>query len=517
MPRLFLAILILSWSVPAAAQPPDRPGTASADAYLQFLLARQLETQGDAAGALEALKRAEALAPGSAEVVAEMASLYARQNKATDAIAAAERALKIDPKNVEANRLLGLLFAAWSEGAATPPPGRSQAQLRAAAIEHLSRILETPAVATDLNLQLTLGRLQLRAGRADRAVPILENIVSQAPFTSEPYALLADARLALGRVDAAIEALEMAAELNPRYFVNLAELYEKQQRWTAAAGAYEQAVKSIRNPGRDLRLRWAAALLNLTDGSGASKARDVLKDFLMTSPQDARALFLLASANLQTNDFVAAEEVARKLLALDPTSISGLRALSAALAGRGDHRAVVDLLTPFSKEVAVRSKGRESDAALLLAQLAHAYTELGQHDQAIASLTAAIASDPLSAPALNSLGYTLAERGERLPEAVSFIERALKVEPDNPAYLDSLGWALFKQGRAEEAEPFLRKAADALPSQSVILDHYGDVLLRRGKLGEAIGAWERALAGDGLDVDVAVIQKKIKDAKDRQK
>jgi tetratricopeptide (TPR) repeat protein len=348
-------------------------------------------------------------------------------------------------------------------------------------------------------------------------VPILENIVSQAPFASEPYTLLADARLALGRVDAAIEALEMAAELNPRYYVDLAELYEKQQRWTAAAGAYEQAVTSVRNPGRDLRLRWAAALLNLTDGSGASKARDILKDFLMTNPQDARALFLLASANLQTNDFVAAEEVARKLLALEPTSIPGLRALSAALAGRGDYRAVVDLLTPFSKDVATRAKGRESDAALLLAQLAQAYTELGQHEQAIASLTAAIASDPLSAPALNSLGYTLAERGERLPEAVSFIERALKVEPDNPSYLDSLGWALFKQGRAEEAEPHLRKAADALPSQSVIQDHYGDVLLRRGKLGEAIGAWERALAGDGLDVDVAAIQKKIKDAKGRQK
>jgi tetratricopeptide (TPR) repeat protein len=516
MPRVLLAALILACSVPVLAQSRNDAGTASADAYLQFLLARQLEAQGDAAGALEALKKAQALAPGSAEVLAEIAGMYARQNKVTDALESAERALKIDPKNVEANRLLGLLYTAWSDGGVPPPPGRNQAELRAAAIEHLTRILDTPSVATDLNLQLTLGRLQLRAGRADRAVPILENIVSQAPFASEPYTLLADARLALGRVDAAIEAMEMAAELNPRYYVNLAELYERQQRWTAAAGAYEQAIKGIRNPGRDLRLRWAAALLNMTDGSGASRARDVLKDYLMTSPQDARALFLLASANLQTNDFAAAEEVSRKLIALDPTSIPGLRALSAALAGRRDFRAVVDLLTPFSKDVAARSKGRESDAALLLAQLAHAYTELGQHDQAIASLTAAIASDPLSAPALNSLGYTLADRGERLPEAVSFIERALRVEPDNPSYLDSLGWALFKQGRAEEAEPYLRKAADALPSQSVILDHYGDVLLRRGKLGEAIGAWERALAGDGQDVDRAAIQKKIKDAKGRQ-
>ena len=122
----------------------------------------------------------------------------------------------------------------------------------------------------------------------------------------------------------------------------------------------------------------------------------------------------------------------------------------------------------------------------------------------------------MSAPALNSLGYTLADRGQRLPEAVGFIERALKVDPDNPSYLDSLGWALYKQGRATEAEAQLRKAAQALPEQSVIQDHFGDVLVKNGKLPEAIGAWERALAGDGEDIDRAAIEKKIKDAKGRR-
>ena len=133
------------------------------------------------------------------------------------------------------------------------------------------------------------------------------------------------------------------------------------------------------------------------------------------------------------------------------------------------------------------------------------------------SLTAAVASDPLSAPALNSLGYTLAERGERLPEAVGFIERALKVDPDNPSYLDSLGWALFKQGRADEAEPHLRKAADALPTQSVIQDHFGDVLAaaRQGpaKRSAPGSARWRATATTSI---APPIEKKIKDAKGRQ-
>jgi tetratricopeptide (TPR) repeat protein len=206
--------------------------------------------------------------------------------------------------------------------------------------------------------------------------------------------------------------------------------------------------------------------------------------------------------------------VARKLLAIDPASTQGLHALSGALMARREYRQVVDLLTPVTKDGGRR--GRETDTALLMAQLAHAHTQLKQHDQAISVLTAAVASDPLSAPVLNSLGYTLAERGERLPEAISYIERALKVDPDNPSYVDSLGWALFKQGRPDDAEPHLRKAADALPTNSVIQDHHGDVLAKQGKYQEAIGAWERALKGDGEDIDKAAIEKKVKDARARQ-
>ncbi len=513
--RPVLAVaLVLAMPSLASAQTPER--LSSPEAYFEFLQARRLEGQGDLAGALDALKRAQAHDPASAEVLAELAGYYARQNKGAEAVAAGEKALAIDGKNIEAHRVLGLVFAAWSDGGVAPPPGRSVAQLRGQAIDHLSAIIDAPSTATDLSLQLTLGRLHLRSGRADRAVPVLERIVSQSPFTTEPYTLLAEARLALGRTDGAIEALQSAAELNPRYYLSLGDLYERQSRWADAAAAYEHGVANSRTPTRDLRLRWASALLNLPAAQGAAKARDVLKDLLMTSPQDARGLFLLSTANLQLGDIDGAEEAGRTILALDPRSIQGLHAVSTALVARREYRKVVDLLTPFSKDVASGTKSRESETALLLSQLAHAHTALGEHDAAVSVLTAAVARDPLSAQALNSLGYTLADRGQRLPEAIGFIERALKVDPDNPSYLDSLGWALYKQGRHEEAEAPLRKAAGALASQSIIQDHLGDVLIRLGKTGEAIGAWERALAGDGEEISRAAIEKKIKDAKGRR-
>ena len=514
----FAVVLASFWITTGAAfaQPPA--GDQRGQAYFEFMLARRLEAQGNDAGALEALQRAIALDPKSAELQAELAGFHARQNNGEEAVAAAERALKIDPNNIEANRISGLVFAAWSDApAGQVPAGRTPTQLRAAAVEHLTKILETPAVATDLNLQLTLARLHMKAGSAERAAPLLENIVSQAPYATEPYTLLAEARLSLGRVDAAIEAMEMAAELNPRHYLSLGDLYERNGRWQDAANAYERAMSSSKGPAsRDLRLRYATALLNVDNPESAAKSRDVLKDFLMTAPQDARGLFLLSTANLRLGEIKGAEDVARKLLAIDPSSIQALHALSAALVAQRDYRGVVELLTPLSADVSSRAKGRESDAALLLAQLAHAHTELGEHEQAIAVLTTAVKNDPLSAPALNSLGYTLADRGERLPEAIGYIERALKVEPDNPSYIDSLGWALFKQGRFDEAEPHLQKAAEALPAQSVIQDHYGDVLARRNKWQEAIAAWDRALKGDGDGIDKPAIEKKIRDARARK-
>ena len=124
-----------------------------------------------------------------------------------------------------------------------------------------------------------------------------------------------------------------------------------------------------------------------------------------------------------------------------------------------------------------------------------------------------MADDPLNANALNSLSYLLADRGTRLPEAVELAQRAVKIEPGNPSYLDTLGWALFKQGKTDEADVPLSRAAAVLTANSVIQDHHGDVLARRGRHAEAVAAWQRALAGDGEQLDRAAIEKKIKAAR----
>jgi tetratricopeptide (TPR) repeat protein len=157
----------------------------------------------------------------------------------------------------------------------------------------------------------------------------------------------------------------------------------------------------------------------------------------------------------------------------------------------------------------------DSDTELVL-RLGALLEEAGRVADAEREFRKVLEQDPLDANALNYLGYMLADRGDRLPESIELIQRALKIEPENPAYLDSLGWALFKMGRLDEAEPPMTKAAAALVGNSVVQDHHGDLLSRRGRWADAVAAWERALAGDNESIDRAAIEKKIKDGRRRK-
>jgi len=123
-----------------------------------------------------------------------------------------------------------------------------------------------------------------------------------------------------------------------------------------------------------------------------------------------------------------------------------------------------------------------------------------------------LAREPDNAPALNYLGYMLADRGERLDESVTYLKKALEIDPDNGSYLDSLGWAYYKGNKLDLASDNLKRAAEQLKTNSVIQDHYGELLFKMGRYDDAIAAWTRALAGDGDSIDRAGIDRKIRSA-----
>ena len=101
-------------------------------------------------------------------------------------------------------------------------------------------------------------------------------------------------------------------------------------------------------------------------------------------------------------------------------------------------------------------------------------------------------NDPDNAMALNALGYTLADRTDRLEEARQFIEQAHDLEPDDAAITDSLGWVYYRLGNLETAERLLREAFNAYPDAEVAA-HLGEVLWQQGKHNEARRIWNQAL------------------------
>ena len=161
-------------------------------------------------------------------------------------------------------------------------------------------------------------------------------------------------------------------------------------------------------------------------------------------------------------------------------------------------------------------EARARDGSLVY-EYANLLERAGRIADAERALRDVLAKDPQDANALNSLGYMLAEHGERLDEAVDLVQRALKIEPANPSFLDSLGWAYFRQGKLDLADAPLTQAAERLPTQFAVQEHLGDLRFKQERFADAAAALERSLAGDGESIDRAKVEKKVRDARQRVK
>jgi tetratricopeptide (TPR) repeat protein len=121
---------------------------------------------------------------------------------------------------------------------------------------------------------------------------------------------------------------------------------------------------------------------------------------------------------------------------------------------------------------------------------------------------------------LNYLGYMLTDRNLRLPEALAMIQKALERDPNNGAYLDSLGWAYYHLGRFPEAEDAMRRSVELTPHDPTMRDHYAEVLFKQSKVREAIAQWEISLtewqSSSPAELDsaeVAKVREKLENAR----
>ena len=116
-------------------------------------------------------------------------------------------------------------------------------------------------------------------------------------------------------------------------------------------------------------------------------------------------------------------------------------------------------------------------------------------EQAEADLRTIIEEQPDNAVALNALGYILTTRTDRLDEARDYIERALAIDPENPAILDSMGWVLYLQGNTDESLSYLSRAWEAYADPEVAA-HYGEALWQTGNQEQARSIWREGFEQD---------------------
>lgn len=458
--RAAVAGVLLLWAAaPAAAQ--------TSTAYFEFLMARRLEALGDQSGALAALERAAAADPKSAEVRAEIAAFHLRRDRRADAETAAREALTLSDANLEAHRVLGLVFAAQADAVnANAAPQKFQTLAREA-IQHLERAGKDAAAGIDV--LFSLGRLYLRMGDATQAVETFVRVVTQNPGSAQGRLFLAQAYAEADDLKSAISTLDLIVEDEPRVASTLAQYQEQAGLFTEAVDNYTRAL-AVEPTNRGLKVRRVATLI-------------AARDF-------TRAAALAAEAQGQHSD--------------DPR-FPRLRAR--ALVEAGDTARALAVLEPSA-----RAFPRDTATQFALADL---YNEAGRDMDAERTLRQVLDMEPGNAQILNYLGYLLAERGRQLDEAVRLVQRALDLEPGNPYYQDSLGWAHFRRGDLDAAEKYLAPAAQQLPRNAEVQNHLGDLFARRGRWAEAIEAWTRALGGEVGDVDRAEVQKKIDAARTR--
>ncbi len=406
-----------------------------------------------------------------------------------------------------------------------------------------------------------LARTLSDRGKTDEAIEQYRKLVDANPRDAESYLRLAQEYRKQGKLDEAEQSVVQARQLSPgslEVIYNEALIYESQGRFDDAVRVLSGAASSLRGRGTvsESRRRSLGIVYNqlgrlYREMENFSAAIAVYEEMRALGPEEAsQARSMLIESYRADGQLDRAIAESERALAAEPDR--GNKMVHAMLlAERGEADQAAELLRGLLENSAgdrevhltiaqvyerTRRYAEAETAARRAEQLStepaakevawfllgaiyerwHKYGQAEQHFQKVLEVNSR------NSGALNYYGYMLAERGIRLEEAVTFIQRALVEEPHNGAYLDSLGWAYYKLGRLTEAEEPLRRAVERSSHDPTIREHLGDVYAKLGRHQEAHQQWDKALAEwkrsspAEFEADkVAAVEKKLRDSKSR--
>jgi tetratricopeptide (TPR) repeat protein len=446
-------------------------------------LAQLYFDQGDYEQAIELLKQVPEDELDAA-LLAMLGFAYLQTRDFDAAVATYEKALAQDPENQEVRRAYAEALMAGGRTAAArtelqkilqADPDDGATYLRLAQLDRQEGRFESARQELERARNLMPGNLEIPyqqavledlLGNDDKAIEILQGLIKQSEKADGQYtpgeasnrAVFLE-RLGLiyrtqEKFDAALETFGQVAALGKEQAARSAALTVETLRLSRQPEkALQEAEAAIEKFPEDRPLRLLRASL-VGERGRAEEAIQQLRAMLNNTPADREVHLTIAQVYSQAKRFAEAEAAARQALALS-----------------------------------AKPDDQEYPQFLLGA----IYERQKKYELAEEEFKKVLAANPLNAAAANYLGYMLADRGVRLEESVKYIQKALELEPNNGAYLDSLGWAYFKMKRLDLAESHLEKAARLISSDPTIQEHLGHLYLQMGKKQQAQEAWERAL------------------------
>ena len=466
--------------------------------------------EGDSARAAEVLGNVPDAAR-SAKIYAVLGYTYEQQKEYKKAIEAYRKAIALDRDNLDAMRGLAqnLMNDGQTDAAleqyqiiADANPEDFQTHLRMAEIYRrqgkfdlaLDNLKQAQAMVQDsMEVPYTMASIYQAQGRYDEAIPLLEDLLkktekpdgnyskdektNRAVFLERLGTIYRDQNNNAKAIETFRKMLTLGDDNAERGYQQIIDTERSAKQWQAATDTAKEAVQRFPDD-RDLKMAYAA---QLADTGQADEGIKLVQSLLKDKPEDRTVYITLAQMYSRLKRWNDAEQALNK---------------AEQLSVRDDDKQYVEFLRGSTYE-------REK-----------------KYDQSEAVFRGILASDPQNAAVLNYLGYMLADRGQKLDEALIMIKKAVDLEPANGAYLDSLGWAYFKLGKYELAEDNLTKAAQHMGSDPTVQHHLGDLYQKTGRLKLAAAHWERALeewnktiAPEVDTEEVAMVQKELESAK----
>ena len=395
---------------------------------------------------------------------------------------------------------------AWAlaQRLSAPDLGNVQARLMRARLAHeagqqqaaTDEALAAHQLAPD-NIDAVLASVQLlqsQPGGRQRAAVMLGNYLQKHPDDLRALKAQGLLQIASEQNDAAIATLSRVQSLEPENaatLYTLAQLHHQKQDYAQATEALQRYIALPEDIERDN----GNAFLFLSEIAQKQNDHASAIQWLERVPADSRVHF---EAQLTRASLLARQSRPEAGLAalstLKPRNLreTQLQTVTRAqiLREAGRYQAAFDVL-----DRAIRQRKDDKDTVDLLYDRAIAAEKVGRLDVLEKDLRRLIKLRPDDGNAYNALGYTLADHNQRLPEALTLIEKANQLNPGDPHIQDSLGWVYFRLGRTQDALDVFRKLWQKSPDTEVGA-HYGEVLWHAGQRDAARDIWRQCRQRD---------------------